>query len=514
MGSSKPSVFVREATGLVKSVGPWTLMFANLGEIGFGTGLLLLNVADSFFPNGNPGGNVVFATLFFFVFALFEAYIYYRIVRDVGRVAGDYVWISRKLGPVVGGLLLYGFVFTGIPFIALEMNWFVTLSLAPSLSTVALVTGSSGLASFVSALTTPGFLAVFSLVSIGLLTAVNILSPRLSYTLLSVLAALALLGTLLMVIPYLALGPQGVKSSVDAFLSGYGSGYAKVASGYTGPFVTFGGVLLLLPYLAYSLPWINNAAAFSGEVKDKRKAALTGTFVPLTVSSLLLVAFSAVYYGYLGFGFTMSAPINWPSSLSSVGASPNMLTVATILLRNYPALALATNILFSVWYLAAAQQTILSISRYVLGLSFDRLLPARFSAVSERFHSPVASLLLTFVISAPLVAIADYENWFSLFSTSALGMVFFAFVGITAIAYAASGKKNIPLMVAGAVTLVFYFALAYMYVGLPYYGINDLSWGIMILFWLLGAIAYPLSRAYHSRKGIDVSLAFREIPPE
>jgi hypothetical protein len=56
---SKPKVFVREATGLVKSVSPWTLFFAMLGEIGFGTGLLLINIADSFFPAGNPGGNGV-----------------------------------------------------------------------------------------------------------------------------------------------------------------------------------------------------------------------------------------------------------------------------------------------------------------------------------------------------------------------------------------------------------------------------------------------------------------------
>jgi amino acid transporter len=73
-----------------------------LGEIGFGTGLLLINVANSFFPDGNPGGNAVDATLLLMFFVIFEAFIFYHVVRSVGRTGGDYVWMSRNIGPVLG----------------------------------------------------------------------------------------------------------------------------------------------------------------------------------------------------------------------------------------------------------------------------------------------------------------------------------------------------------------------------------------------------------------------------
>jgi hypothetical protein len=86
---SKPKVFVREATGLVKSVSPWTLFFAMLGEIGFGTGLLLANDADGYFSNGNPGGNGIYAVLLLMIFVIFESYIFYHIVHSVGRTGGD-----------------------------------------------------------------------------------------------------------------------------------------------------------------------------------------------------------------------------------------------------------------------------------------------------------------------------------------------------------------------------------------------------------------------------------------
>jgi hypothetical protein len=31
---------------------------------------------------------------------------------------------------------------------------------------------------------------------------------------------------------------------------------------------------------------------------------------------------------------------------------------------------------------------------------------------------------------------------------------------------------------------------------------------------IVGAVIYLISRSYHAKKGIDLSLAFKEIPPE
>ena len=204
---SKSKVFVREATGLVKSVSPWTLFFMMLGEIGFGTGLLLVNIANSFFADGNPGGNGVYATLLLLFFVIFESFIFYHIVRSVGRTGGDYVWMSRNIGPVLGGALILGFVFTGLPFLAISANWFVTLSLAPSISTIAAVSGNSGLTSFSAMLTTPAALIVMGLFLIGVLTAVDIVSPQSGFQLLAALTIIPLIGTIIMGAVFLGLGP-------------------------------------------------------------------------------------------------------------------------------------------------------------------------------------------------------------------------------------------------------------------------------------------------------------------
>ncbi|PSN89858.1 hypothetical protein B9Q08_06130, partial [Candidatus Marsarchaeota G2 archaeon ECH_B_SAG-M15] len=227
-GVPQSKVFVREATGLVKSVGPLTIFFSNMGEVGFGTNLLFLNAADSYLPNGNPGGNVVFAVLLFTLFVAFESFIYYRVVQDVGRTAGDYVWISRTMGPVVGGLLVLGFTFTGIPFIAITLNWLVTLSLSPSIATIGAVTGSQSIVALASNLASPTTIITLSVLVLAVITAVDVLSPKNGFRLLAAFVGVALVGTAMMAAVLLGITPAALRSSVDSFLSAYNSSYTSI----------------------------------------------------------------------------------------------------------------------------------------------------------------------------------------------------------------------------------------------------------------------------------------------
>jgi amino acid transporter len=518
---SKPKVFVREATGLVKSVSPWTLFFAMLGEIGFGTGLLLINDANSFFgfANGNAGGDGITATLILLFFVLFESYIFYHVVHTVGRTGGDYVWMSRNIGPVLGGALILGFVFTGIPFLAISANWFVTFALAPSISTIAAVTSNSSLGSFSSMLSSSTGLIVIGVVFIGLMTVVDIISPRSGFQLLAALTMIPLIGTLIMVGIFLGFGPTGIQSAVSSFLSANGGSYSKIASAYPGPAFDFSATVLLIPWLFFTLPWVNNAAAFSGELRNLRRSAWVGTFLPALTSGILLAGFIAIYNWGLGFNFAMQAPTSWPGSLYGMGISPNMLTIATMAISGNVALMWIMNVTFAVWYLASLQQTLLSMSRYILGMSFDRLIPVQLAHVSDRFHSPTTALLLCFIVSLPFIFIENLTNWTTLYTTTALGSVFFAFIGITAIIYGYKRRKQlgttgVGLIVTGIVSAPFFLYVSYQLLALPYYSINYLSWAVMLFFWILGALLYPIGKAYYGRKGLDLSLVFKELPPE
>jgi amino acid transporter len=507
------------------------MLLANMGEIAFGTGILTLN-----FYNGSPfavngghlGGNAIFPVLLFTIVGVFEAYIYYYVIRSVGRTGGDYVWISRNLGPIPGGILTLGFVFTGLPFIAVSLNWLWTLSLGPSFSAIGAVAPATG-SGIISTIVNVGLnltsgahldILVVSLVIFAAVMAVNFVSPRSGFLLLSGFVVVALIGTLMMVGVYLAMGQSGIQSAVSNFLNSNGANstnnYAAISS--SGAPFNWTATILLLPAAAYVMPWINNAASFSGELRNLKKSAWVSTFLPILVSGVLIMLFMALYYSYVGFGFVMGSSTLF-NGLANTFVYPNMLTVATIAVGNNPAFIWIMNITFAFWYLASLQQTILAISRYALGMSFDRLIPEQLSRVSSRFHSPTAALALTFIVGIPMIFIAAYRNWLTLYSTIALATVFFAFMGVTAIVHAwkrrgTIGNEGKFLTVSGVIVAGFFAYLTYLSLTDPVYGINPLSWEIMIGLWILGGLLYPISKLYWRGRGVDLSVVFKELPPE
>ncbi len=521
--TQQQTIFTRNATGLVRSITPTTMMLANFGEIAFGTGILTINYYQGYYT----GGNAVYMILLFMLIGAFEAYIYYNVIKSVGRTGADYVWISRNLGPIPGGLLTLGFAFTGLPFIAVSLSWLWTMSLGPSFSAISIVAPSygSGIASWISTLGANGTtsahldLLAISLIIFVIVMAVNFLSPRSGFLLLAGVVVVALVGTFMMAAVYVYFGASGIHSAINNFLianGGTSTSYSTI-SALGGKFNAY-DTILLLPAAAYVMPWINNAAGFGGELRNLNKTAWFSTFVPILVSGAFIAVFLQAYYSTLGFGFaTGSATL--ATGLQGTYVYANMLTVATITMGGNPLFIWIMNITFAFWYIASLQQTILAISRYGLGLSFDRLLPVQLSKVSDRFHSPIGVLGLTFVLTLPMLFIAAYYDWLSIYSTIAMGTLFFTFVGVTAIVYGYKKRSSLKgsadaLIISGVICSIFFAYLTYLYLTDTVYGINNLSWEIMIPIWVLGAVLYPISRAYYKSKGIDLALAFKELPPE
>jgi amino acid transporter len=92
-------------------------------------------------------------------------------------------------------------------------------------------------------------------------------------------------------------------------------------------------------------------------------------------------------------------------------------------------------------------------------------------------------------------------------------------MGVTAIVYAIKKKESLrgsasALVVSGVIVTVFFLYVAYLFLTDTVYLVNDINWAIIIPLWILGALLYPISRAYYNRKNLDLSLVFKELPPE
>ncbi len=555
------TTWVRQATGIVRGVSPLTMFWANMGEIGFGGGFLFLNIIFASFISSIPGGSnpseLVPAVGLFTVAVMFEAYIFYHITHTVARTSGDYVWLSRTISPSWAGFLMLGFVFTGIPFIAVDL-FFMFSTMAPSFTILGQVTNNPGLTSGATALNfyggsfnAPEAIAIGVLI-IAIITAIDIVRPSLGFKVLAGFVALGTLAALAMAILFLASGPSGVQSSLNSYMGTYGLYYFN-GTGYsaasnmttlsTNPFLgggtpsfTWFGVFLLLPFVGIYMPWINNVAAFGGELKSIKKSAMYATLLAALVSGVLLMVFSQLYISYVG-GSAITYGLSQTSS--------TMLGVATMVAGNNPVLGWFMNLGFSLWFLASIAQTILVISRYLLGMGFDRFIPTWFASVNDRFHSPINGLVFPAVISAIITAFVMYYSFISAFTTTALGTLYFAGIGLTVIIYAYRKRADLKmtasaLILSGVVVLIFFAVLTVEFFAYPYFGVSlnnlgaaiatgvsyttptgvaqpygGLPWLIIIFgFWIVGALWFSYRKWYYKGKGIDLSATYREIPPE
>jgi len=555
------TTWVRQATGVVRGVNPWTMFWANMGEIGFGGGFLFLNIIFASFISSIPGGSnpseLVPAVGLFTVAVMFEAYIFYHITHTVARTSGDYVWLSRTISPSWAGFLMLGFVFTGIPFIAVDL-FFMFSTMAPSFTILGQVTNNPALTSGATALNfyggsfnAPEAIAIGVLI-IAIITAIDIVRPSLGFKVLAGFVALGTLAALAMAILFLASGPSGVQSSLNSYMGTYGLYYFN-GTGYsaasnmttlsTNPFLgggtpsfTWFGVFLLLPFVGIYMPWINNVAAFGGELKSIKKSAMYATLLAALVSGVLLMVFSQLYISYVG-GSAITYGLSQTSS--------TMLGVATMVAGNNPVLGWFMNLGFSLWFLASIAQTILVISRYLLGMGFDRFIPTWFASVNDRFHSPINGLVFPAVISAIITAFVMYYSFISAFTTTALGTLYFAGIGLTVIIYAYRKRADLKmtasaLILSGVVVLIFFAVLTVEFFAYPYFGVSlnnlgaaiatgvsyttptgvaqpygGLPWLIIIFgFWIVGALWFSYRKWYYKGKGIDLSATYREIPPE
>jgi APA family basic amino acid/polyamine antiporter len=205
--------------------------------------------------------------------------------------------------------------------------------------------------------------------------------------------------------------------------------------------------------------------------------------------------------------------------------------LATVLTPNL-ALATLINLGLLVWGPIIIGSNMLALTRIVLGVAFDRVIPTQLADVSDRYHTPVKSIVFVGVIIwLGLIASLYYGVVFANVNYTLEACIIFAIVGLAGAVFPFLRKSlydrtpiarytlgGVPLVtISGSITFLFFVYLAYSAGLNPAVGgpTNPYALLIGVVFLIGCALVYYVSRAYHkTRTGIDISLAFREIPPE
>ena len=543
------SNFTRNATGLVREVSMWDALIMNTLGMNVAVGsVLLLQQAPALFPGGNMVLAVIIGTL---IMAFTLLWVYSEFAGAMPRSGGDYVFVSRALHPFLGWMLSWSqgiwLIFFWIGFNA----WFALVSAAPTaLITIGSVTGQHGWITVANDLLAKHYflgihmqwyvLAFGTLINV-LFALLLIFGGRVYWRVQKWLFLIAGLAILAMVVLLLARG-SGLAASWDSFAAKNGTlKYGQVvaaakAAGFHGanaPF-SFSDTLLMLPWVFFVVGYAQGSAQIGGEIKRASRsqyyAMVGGVLVNgLVLAIIVLLATHAVGDGWLRSVDFLAA--NDPAKLGLPGGLPPGVNFLAALATHNVILLALLGLGFVIWALMGTPLSELQATRYMLAWGLDRSVPQRLGRVNDRVHTPVAAIVFCTVTGElALLALINIAQA-SLLGALLAQIAAFILVCAAGIAFpfrlrnvweSAGGKRvlGVPVIVlAGAGGVVALGALLLMFifnksVSTEFAVTAHLSVGFMLGVVVAGVLWYASAYLVNKRRGVNLNLSFKEIPPE
>src|SRR6267142_1092675 len=529
-GGTRPALFLRNATGLVKA---WSTFDAFIYSF-WSVNLITLGLYGMSFVYTVPDGQLLAAILLFGVLTTFLVITYAMLVSVMPRTGGDYAWQSRVLG---GGL---GFV------LSMTGWWFTLFLWAPIYANILVAEFfSSHTGIFVACLIVLAFVSI--VVTLGMETYARI--QKICFWI-GIAGLVVVCGLLLFASPQdfqnafnreatsLFNAPAGAyQATIDA-------GSKTFAGSDFGTFA-FGPLLLLLPWLAFYLLWPNWSATLYGEVrgaKDIRKpfwSMFAGLWVTVAMVAVVVILINKT----IGWNFYQSANAAYWNNLFAVEGAvappvpiwPYPVMFAGFLVDNHVFQALLI-IVMGLWFFGWAGTLFLSSTRVIFAAAFDRVLPSWAANISDKRRVPYGALILMIVPSLVISAIYAYKPDFtSVFydATAVLALTFFA----TTVAAIILPWRRKDLYNASPIA-------QYKIAGLPMITVIGVITGLFLLFMLyewsfnadnlygtsfqktpnsvyyflatyvVAVVIYVVARVVRKREGIDLDRIHHEIPVE
>jgi APA family basic amino acid/polyamine antiporter len=528
--AENPKVFVREATGLVRSLSLFDAFSSNLAIINIASALTfpVLLIAYSF-----PQANIPLAVLLTVPPILLFNGVYSLFSRAMPRSGGDYVFISRTLSPALGFAANFSFAMWNMFWIGVYGNWTSTIGLSTLFYTLGLQAKSPSYISLGSALATPlaGFVSGF--IMIVLVTLAAVWGIKKVITIQNLFVVVGFIGTVIGLGIVLASSHAQFVDAVDKVASYSQIVAAGSASGFSASQQTLRATVLSTGLVALTMLFGQFSVYTGGEIRR------AGRNIPIAAISTTLVTAAFLVAGGFAVERVFGLEFAGGSQAAYYAGNPNYpFAVApyfnffSSLLAGNPVLIILIGLGFTLWTAAGGIFNLVTNSRCLLAWSFDRVFPTSFASVSERFHTPVNSIVLTSALAIVFLTLYSFlVSVVSFMAGTTLGYVFtFGSTAIAALVFPLRKSKKkmyehsgadikvlgVPLMILlGCGTLIYFGLLSYALITNSVFGVNSLpSLSAIAAFWVIGVLIFLFFKVYNRIKGIDPSYAFSEIPPE
>ncbi|HVO70915.1 MAG TPA: amino acid permease, partial [Aggregatilineaceae bacterium] len=409
---ARPEIFTRKASGLVRVMSPYSAFVYNILTMG-----LIFPWTYLWAPGALPGGQLVWGILLAMVIEVPIAFVYVWLSTALPRSGGDYVFQSRVFG---GGtaftVVMSGFVIWILQWVALS-GWLVSyLGFAPLFLGLGATMNVPALSSLGVWFTTATGIIIVSILNalISLILLVSGFKNYVRFQHVMWWGTLLCFATVFIVLFTTPASEFVNRLNAFAVASGgspnwYQTAVAAVQTAGIDLHPPFSllATLLIAPIAWTSLQWATYSAEQNGEIKDARSFQ-SQTFI--MVGSLIA---TGLLLALLAFGLQRVSP---PEFLPVAGAGYwSLVSEASINGFNLwpPIIAVALTasplvvLIIGIGYLLNGFQIVcncyIGMTRVMVAMSLDRVLPEWVSKVDEKLHTPMNAHLVYFLASLPVI---------------------------------------------------------------------------------------------------------------
>jgi APA family basic amino acid/polyamine antiporter len=540
-------VFARKSSGLVRVMSPYSAFAYNVLNIGVIFPWVYLLTLGLW-----PDANVPMGILITGLFTAFLAVAYAGLAAAMPRTGGDYVFQSRTLKPFIG----FAIVATMIPVFFCQWQalagWLTsTLGFAPMFTGLGLTTHSTSLLDLGVWFTTPMGIWITTIVSSAFAAVILVKGFR-WFVLAQWIMWYGFLLSFVVMIALFILTPtnvfidrfnaamtflaqaQGTTPTPDYYHyvvnQAVSNGFTPVAG------LSWGSTIFVLPIALTSLGWVGYAQEQAGEIQGA-SSLKNQLFINLgggLFSTVLMMILAYTFINTVGQGWlaaaaygsyitgTVSMPIPpWFSNLAAVLTDNPLLVFVMI----FGILLNAIQIVFNV---------IVGWTRVSVAMSIDGVFPKIISRVDSRTHTPVIAHVVFLILGGVVMSyVYNFVPGYITLTLAVTAMATVMYIGTafggaifpwtrkpvydtSPIAKYKIGKLPI-ITICGIIATLFSAWMLYYYLTIPGLGVFDIAnptSGILMLAIFVFWICYFFVRRWWlKRVGIDLDLAFKEVPP-
>ena len=531
--AEKKTVFVREATGLVREAGLIDILQFNAQSV---TGVAIVSGGLLLLPLMTSGAGIWESIAIGLLLAVFINMTYYILCITIPRSGGDYVYVSRILHPFLG-VLCAGLMGIFVPLILASTfgaSVWVTAGLSPLLAAL-------GYGDLASAVTTPLALTALGILSTLFFTALLIFGGvKAFFRLNNVLYLIAIVGLIAGAAVFLTVSHSTYLQLFDNYAATYGTNSSSIiatarSNGLTTPGTGVSAVFIASALMFASFYWATQSTYLGGEIRSVKRTQFYGIIGAAVIWGA--IALFAIVAAYVTVGSDLITSANYLSYLQpalwKIPVSSFFALYATVAAQN-PAISALISLAFLVGYLTATGWSFVIISRVVFALSFDRFFPKSLADVSETRHTPVKALLLGGAITIVfLLLLTNSQTAVVLYTwgvaINVLAMLVFMFSSIALMVLPYRRRElfetscpykrrvaGIPLVtLLGAASVALLLLYEYLEISNPiFFGITPLALEAMSGAIVFFAALYVVISLYRKSKGVPLGVIYKEIPPE